>query len=108
VWLASAPKEPFAIPGVVAMELLAGCRSQGDLERVKKFLERFTVLWPEASEFARAYELLAAVCLTSGLSIPDCLIAAMAVSRNAALYTFNVKHFRAIPGLTAQQPYARI
>jgi len=82
-WLASAAKESFGIPGVVAMELLMGCRHQADVERLQKFLGTFRVLWPDASEFARAYDLLAALRLSTGLSIPDCLIAAMALGRNA-------------------------
>jgi len=59
------------------------------------------------AEFAKAYELLAAHWLSSRLSIPDCLIAAMALTRSARLYTFNLKHFKAVPGLDVQQPYAR-
>jgi predicted nucleic acid-binding protein len=41
------------------------------------------------------------------LSIPDCLIAAMALARSARLYTFNLKHFRIIEGLDVQSPYTR-
>lgn len=37
----------------------------------------------------------------------DFLIAAQALNRNATLYTFNLKHFGAIPGLDARAPYAR-
>jgi len=85
-WLASAAKESFGIPGVVAMELLMGCRHQADVERLQKFLGTFRVLWPDASEFARAYDLLAALRLSTGLSIPDCLIAAMASRARSAFF----------------------
>jgi predicted nucleic acid-binding protein len=95
------------VPGIVAMELLVGCRNLADLQRTQQFLNSFTVVWPEAGEFAQAYELLAALRLTSGLSIPDCLIAAIALARSARLYTFNLKHFRVIAGLDAQEPYIR-
>ena len=37
-WLQQATTEPFEIPGVVAMELVMGCRDQADLERTRKFL----------------------------------------------------------------------
>lgn len=76
-----------------------GCQNKVELERTQKFLHTFAVAWPEASEFAQAYDLLAARRLISGLSIPDCLIAAMALARSARLYTFNLKHFRTIEGL---------
>lgn len=64
-------------------------------------------MWPEAAEFGRAYELLAAHRLSSGLSIPDYLIAAMALSRSVRLYTFNLKHFQVIAGLDVAAPYLR-
>jgi predicted nucleic acid-binding protein len=97
----------LGIPGVAAMELVVGCRNQTELQRVQKFLGRFDVVWPEAPEFARAYDLLAAHRLTSGLSIPDCLIAAMVLARRTRLYTFNAKHFKSVPGLDAREPYSR-
>jgi hypothetical protein len=106
-WLLGEPKESFEIPGVVAMELLMGCRNQTDLYQAQKFLSTFTVAWPDASEFARAFDLLASHRLSSGLGIPDCLIAAMALARGVRLCTFNLKHFKAIPGLDVQQPYPR-
>src|SRR5580658_1290907 len=88
-WLASAPGAESGIPGVVAMELLMGCRNQSDLRQVQKFVTQFAILWPAASEFALPCDLMVAHRLASGLGIPDCLIAAMALSRHATLYTFN-------------------
>ena len=96
------------MPGVVAMELLVGCRNQNEQRQVQKFITRFQVFWPDASEFARAYDLLADHRLSSGLGIPDCLIAATALSRNAILLTFNLKHFQVIGGLKVQEPYRRL
>ncbi len=84
-----------------------GCRDGEDLKRIERFLGTFAIVWPEASEFAAAYRLLLAHRLSSGLNIPDCLIAATALTRTARLYTFNVKHFQAVPGLDVQQPYRR-
>ena len=106
-WLASTPTTRFEVPGVVAMELLMGCHNQAELRRVGQFLTTFSTAWPKAAEFARAYELLATHRLTSGLSIPDCLVAAMALTRSATLYTFNLRHFGVIAGLDVQEPYAR-
>ncbi len=84
-----------------------GCRNQADLRQIRKFLGSFIIAWPDASEFAQAYELLATYRLSSGIGIPDCLIAATALARVAKLYTFNLKHFQVVPGLDAQQPYPR-
>ena len=73
-WLATIPSETFRVHGVVAMELLIGCRNQVDQRQVQKFLTMFPVVWPDASEFARAYDILAAHRLSGGLGIPDSLL----------------------------------
>jgi hypothetical protein len=65
------------------------------------------VVWPDAAEFAAAYQLLLTHRLSSGLNIPDCLIAATALTRSACLYTFNFKHFQVVPGLDVKRPYLR-
>ena len=106
-WLERASTEVLGIPGVVAMELLIGCRNRAEIEKLKNFLSAFSIVWPDAAEFAQAYELLAEHRLTSGLGIPDCLIAAMSLIRKARLYTFNLKHFQVIPGIDVEEPYSR-
>ncbi len=106
-WIERASSEALAIPGVAAMELVIGCRHQAHLQQIQKFLGTFSVTWPDAADSARAYELLLTHRLTSGLGIPDCLIAAMALNRKALLCTFNSKHFGVIAGLDVQQPYTR-
>ncbi len=84
-----------------------GCRDQTDQRQVQKLITRFQIFWPDSSEFARAYDLLADYHLSSGLGIPDCLIAATALSRDAILLTFNWKHFQAIRGLNVKETYRR-
>lgn len=106
-WLERMPTTVFAIPGIVTMELVAGCRNQGELRQLERFLNRFTIVWTEPAEFAQAYNLFATHWLASKLSIPDCLIAAMALSRGATVYSFNSKHFNVIAGLDVQEPYTR-
>src|SRR5271170_1508471 len=68
-WLRSLSKEPFAIPGIAAMELIVGCRNQAELQQIRKFLGAFAVAWPDAAESAQAYELLTTHRLASGISI---------------------------------------
>ena len=48
-WLEQATAESFQVPGIVAMELLAGCQNKADLERTRKFITAFDVVWPEAA-----------------------------------------------------------
>src|ERR1017187_6628435 len=90
-WLKQVARDSFAVPAVVAMELVMGCSDRADLERIQKFLATFEIVWPESIEFAAAYQLLLTHRLSSGLCIPDCLIASMALTRAVRLYTFNLK-----------------
>jgi len=46
-WLEQHASESFQVPGIVAMELLAGCRNQADLQLTQAFLKTFEVAWPE-------------------------------------------------------------
>jgi predicted nucleic acid-binding protein len=101
-WLDEVQSDEVEIPGVVAMELLMGCRNQRELRQVQMLMNSFRVVWPTSAEFARAYSILASLRLSTGLGI-----AAMALDRCVRLYTFNLKHFRAVPGLDARQPYVR-
>lgn len=76
-WLQRTSTEALGLPGVVAMELLIGCWNREEIQYLQKFLNTFSIAWPDASEFARAYELLAEHRLTSGMGI-DLLVAPVA------------------------------
>jgi predicted nucleic acid-binding protein len=45
--------------------------------------------------------------LQHGVMILDAMIGATAVASGLPLYTFNEKHYRAIPSLSTIQPYVR-
>lgn len=106
-WLRESSGRVFGIPGIVAMELVAGCRDKADLRRVQAFIYRFNVVWPKASDFERGFGLLVEHRLEFGVDAPDCIIAAMASERGIPLYTFNTKHYQAFPELEVVQPYVR-
>ncbi len=107
-WLSKSTNQEFVIPGIVAMELIVGCRDKDDLRRTQAFMRHFDVIWPQASEIERACDLLATYRLEFGVSIPDCIVAAMALERGMLLYTFNLKHYQMFPGLQAREPYTRM
>ena len=67
-WLTSFQKEALGIPGVVAMELLLGCRNHSELDLTRKFLASFNVVWPDSSEFERGCELLISFVCCPGLA----------------------------------------
>ena len=106
-WLTHEADTAIVIHGVVAMEIINGSTDKADLRDNRSFLSRFTVVWPTSAEFEYAYWLLAEYRLMVGISIPDCLIAATAITRGWRLYTFNLKHYRHIDGLQVEVPYVR-
>lgn len=106
-WLKRKAEMRIAIHGVVAMEIISGSLNKEDLRQNQAFLDRFTIAWPTSVEFEYAYRLLAEYRLATGIGIPDCLIAATAMTRGWRLYTFNLKHYRHFSGLQVDIPYPR-
>lgn len=96
---------PVAIPGLVAMELLQGCRNRAEQQRVERELARFALYWPTLADCQRAYRDFAAFRLSTSLSVLDSLIGHTAFRLNEPLATFNVKHYATIAGLQLVQPY---
>jgi predicted nucleic acid-binding protein len=90
---------------ITAMELVRGCRNAADLRQVRRMLARFIVLQVSDAASQAAFQFIDALYLSHGLAIPDALIAATAVDHGLPLYTKNVRHFQAIPGLVAIRPY---
>jgi predicted nucleic acid-binding protein len=93
------------LPGLVAMELLQGCRNLTVQRRLEKQLQRYPLYWPTLADCQRGYQDFAAYRLSHGLGLIDALIGATAVGCGETLATFNVKHFAVIAGLTTVQPY---
>jgi predicted nucleic acid-binding protein len=105
-WFATLPQMPF-VCGFSALELLYGCRDAGELRAGQAFLRAFPIVWPAEQDLQRALTEYPPLRLAHGLGVIDALIAATAVGQGLPLVTFNVRHFRAVPGLTTAQPYVR-
>jgi predicted nucleic acid-binding protein len=65
------------------------------------------VVWPREIDCARALADFSVLHLSHGLGLLDALIAATVIGKGATLCTFNVKHYRAVNGLTLLAPYVR-
>ena len=105
-WLSENSSQPFLVPGLVAMELIGDVKPAG-IDRTRRLLDRFVVIWPTEEDSILAFELLNRHRLASGLSIPDCYIAAQALNRSARLHSFNEKHFACIPvWIFSRRPFA--
>ena len=89
------------------MEFLIGSRNKIDLLRAQKVLSRCEVVTPNASDTQLAIQLVESFALTTGMSLPDYLIAAQAINAGETLFSFNLKHFSVLPNLDVQVPYRR-
>lgn len=96
-----------AVPGLVVMELIQGAENSAELGKVMKLVEPLEVVWPAESDCDRALVDFKEYHLSHSLGLLDSLIAACAVGVSATLCTFNVKHYRVVANLKANQPYRR-
>ena len=105
-WLSSQAQAP-GLPGLVLIELLTGCRSKAEMNRLLRLLEPFQLYWPTDQDCRRAVSDLVKGHLTHNLGAFEALIGECTVGLSATLCTFNQKHFRAIPNLVLEKPYPR-
>jgi len=104
-WLATISNEKIALPGIVMMELIQGCRSKSEQQRVQKELRDYPLLWPSKDACNRALKHFAAHYPSHGVGILDAIISEIAVEASFPLYTFNQKHYQPHPALQTIQPY---
>ena len=106
-WLDSLGDEEVLLPGFVVMELIQGCRSKAEQEKVEKALADYGVAWPLPETCEKASSAFSCYHLTHGLGIMDALIGQMAVDLGVPLFTYNQKHYEPILNLRSIQPYER-
>src|ERR1017187_3546531 len=105
-WFAGLAELP-AVPGFVVMELVQDARNARELRQSLKLVAPLRVVWPSEADCARALSDFTAYHLARGLGLLDSIIASCAVGLATTLYTFNLKHYRVVPGLVAAEPYIR-
>ncbi|HEV8716965.1 MAG TPA: PIN domain-containing protein [Candidatus Binatia bacterium] len=106
-WLESLGDEEIQLPGFVVMGLLQGCRNKAEQEKLEKELQSYAVTWPSVEACNEARSVFASTHLSHGLGLLDALIGQTAVALQIPLYTFNDKHYTAIPQLRTLQPYTK-
>jgi tRNA(fMet)-specific endonuclease VapC len=97
---------PLCVSVISAMELVAGCRNNAEVEKVIRLVARFALIHLSSAESAQAYSLMLAHSKSHGLTIPDAFIAATAITHEPELATDNDRHFRMIPDLGVARPYS--
>ncbi len=50
-WLDGLGNAPVGLPGLVALELVQGCRNREEQRRVEKSLQNYKLFWPTAAIF---------------------------------------------------------
>ncbi|WP_017316160.1 PIN domain-containing protein [Mastigocladopsis repens] len=105
-WFASLLEVP-SVPGFVVMELIQDAQNIQQVRNALKLVAPLPVVWATEADCARALSDFTTYHLSHSLGLLDALIAACTVGRGATLCTFNVKHYRVVPGLVTAQPYAR-
>ena len=106
-WLDSLGAGAVGLPGIVAMELLQGCRDRQEQQRVEAILRPYVLYWPTRADCTRALDDFVAYHLSHGSCILDTLIAATAVGLGLELATFNDRHYGVMNELVTVQPYGR-
>ncbi|MEI6209223.1 MAG: PIN domain-containing protein [Desulfuromonadales bacterium] len=106
-WLASVREETVSLPGIVLMELIQGCRTKSEQQRMQKALKDYPLLWPSREACNKALKHFSAHYLSHGIGILDAIIAEITVEAGFPLYTFNQKHYLPHPQLQIIQPYTR-
>jgi predicted nucleic acid-binding protein len=105
-WFTSLTELP-AVPGFVVMELIQDARNSREIRQALKLIAPMEIVWPTENDCSRALSDFTAYHLSHNLGLLDALIAACTVGQQAVLFTFNVKHYRVVPGLNVVQPYKR-
>lgn len=96
-----------AVPGFVVMELIQDANSKAHMQEALDLVSPLQVLWPTPTHCQRALDDFRSYRLSHSLGLLDALIAACAIGHSATLLSFNVKHYRVVPGLAVKQPYDR-
>ena len=92
------------ICSTVYIECLQGSKSNQEKNRIKKYLDTFTVFYQTEEIARRAVGLIDRYSNTHGLLLGDAQIAAACLEYDLTLITYNVKDFRFIIGLNIAVP----
>jgi hypothetical protein len=90
---------------LVAAELLTGARDKSEQRLIDSFLQTFDIALPNETDGLTALDLYRQFRLSHGVDWPDCQIAATALRLDVEVFTQNVKHFTAFPGLRVVRAY---
>ena len=81
---------PLALPGIVFQEVLSGVKDERQFEQLRRELEGLPIVLAATGDHLRAAALFNA-CQRHGIAgtLADCLIAALAIERDAQLWSLD-------------------
>jgi tRNA(fMet)-specific endonuclease VapC len=89
----------IAISYITAGELIYGTLNKRELAKIKRDIDHL-LLYEIDSKICNSFlDLLSKYSLSHKLAIPDCFIAATAITQNIPLFTLNKKDYKFIEGL---------
>lgn len=106
-WFSTQDLSHIAVPGFVSMEMIQSARNAQEARSAEGILRRLNRVWPTETACDAALADFRTLHLSHGLGLVDALIGTTARELGASLCTFNVKHYRPLPGLVIEQPYER-
>ncbi len=105
-WFNALTEAP-AVPSLVAMELIQGCKNADDLRAVNTLVQPLHKVWLTETDCQRALVDFNRFYLSHNIGLIDALISACSIRLGAELCTFNGKHYKMITGVLLTQPYTR-
>ncbi len=99
--------DTLSIAGYSALELIQGCETKQEVNKISKFVSNFHILWLSEEASNKSLELFAIHRLKNKIGLIDSLIAQISIENNLVLHTFNIKHYKSIQELKTIQPYKK-
>ena len=85
---------------ITKIELLKGAINKADIQRISKRLSRFNIELINADITLKTFSLIEKYSLSNGLALPDSFVAATAMVMDLQLFTYNVRDYKFIDGLS--------
>jgi len=92
------------LPAITKMELLLGATNKTDLNRINKEITRFNIALINDDITLKAFSLIQNYSLSYGLILPDSIIASTAIITGLELFTYNIKDYIFITGISLFKP----
>lgn len=87
------------------MEIVTGAKNKQSLRKATKLIQRLELVAITPQDVDWALAKLIEFNLSHNIDPLDCLIASSAYRLQIPLYTRNLKHFKPLLGILAQNPY---